>query len=531
MLWPVVACTLLWMSVGLFGHEPFKPDEAYTVGLVKSVVDSGDWVVPRLVGEPFMEKPPLFFDTAALFVKALPWLPLHEAARVAVLLFVGLGLLATGAAARSVYGEGRGRLAVLLTLATVGTVVRLHQLITDTALFAGMAIGLLGLVRVPAAPRRGGMLVGAGVAIAFLSKGLLGPGLLLCTAAALACIRPWRGRPMATAAVVALLVATPPIAAWLAALELQAPDQMRVWFWDNNIGRFAGLNALGPKQDPFFYLGTLSWYALPCWPLALWGLVGRRGDTGSRAGRDVLAPLLLLLIGLAVLSAASDGRELYALVLVPALALLATGGLLRLAPRVERRMAVLLATVLLLLCGVSLLIWAAAMFRPGFSARLPVVAAAPSMTPPSTPAMLAYAVVAALWLAILATQRRGGRGSLPLAGAAGLGLLWASIVLPWSGQLDALKGYRAPATALQAHLPGNSCVASRGLGEGERALLDYFIGLRTLREESNPAWRDCDALLVQSLSAEHLDPMPPWRLRWEGTRSGRDTSVLRLYVR
>lgn len=339
MLWPVVACALLWMSVGLFGHEPFKPDEAYTVGLVKSVVDSGDWVVPRLVGEPFMEKPPLFFDTAALFVKALPWLPLHEAARVAVLLFVGLGLLAIGAAARSVYGEGRGRLAVLLTLATVGAVVRLHQLITDTALFAGMAIGLLGLVRVPDAPWRGGMLVGAGVAIAFLSKGLLGPGLLLCTAAALACIRPWRGRPMATAAVVALLVATPPIAAWLAALELQAPDQMRVWFWDNNIGRFVGLNALGPKQDPFFYLGTLSWYALPCWPLALWGLVGRGGETGSRAGRDVLAPLLFLLIGLAVLSAASDGRELYALVLVPALALLATGGLLRLSPRVERRAA------------------------------------------------------------------------------------------------------------------------------------------------------------------------------------------------
>lgn len=96
MLWPVVACALPWMSVGLFGHEPFKPDEAYTVGLVKSVVDSGDWVEPRLVSEPFMEKPPLFFDTAALFVKALPWLPLHEAARVAVLLFVGLGCSRSG---------------------------------------------------------------------------------------------------------------------------------------------------------------------------------------------------------------------------------------------------------------------------------------------------------------------------------------------------------------------------------------------------------------------------------------------------
>ena len=48
---------------------------------------------------------------------------------------------------------------------------------------------------------------------------------------------------------------------------------------------------------------------------------------------------------------------------------------------------------------------------------------------------------------------------------------------------------------------------------------------------SDPAWRDCNALLVQSLSAGHLDPMSPWRLRWEGARTGRDTSVLRLYVR
>ena len=36
----------LWMGVGLFGREPYKPDEAYTVGLVKSMVDTGEWVVP-----------------------------------------------------------------------------------------------------------------------------------------------------------------------------------------------------------------------------------------------------------------------------------------------------------------------------------------------------------------------------------------------------------------------------------------------------------------------------------------------------
>ena len=147
--WMVVFCAVLWIVIGLFGREPYKPDEAYTVGLVKSVVDSGDWVVPRLAGEPFMEKPPLFFDVAALFAQAMPWLPLHEAARFAVVLFSAVGLLAIAACARAVHGRGSGRLAALLTLATLGTVVRMHQLITDIAQFAGVAIALLGLVHAP----------------------------------------------------------------------------------------------------------------------------------------------------------------------------------------------------------------------------------------------------------------------------------------------------------------------------------------------------------------------------------------------
>jgi len=80
----LLAFCLTWMVLGLIGHDPWKPDEAYTFGLVYHIVHSGDWVVPTLAGEPFIEKPPLFFVTAALFAKALGrWMPLHDAARLA----------------------------------------------------------------------------------------------------------------------------------------------------------------------------------------------------------------------------------------------------------------------------------------------------------------------------------------------------------------------------------------------------------------------------------------------------------------
>src|ERR1700688_2852132 len=85
------AFCLSWLVLGLIGHDPWKPDEAYTLGLVYHIVHSGDWVVPALAGEPFIEKPPLYFVTAALFAKAFSWLvPLHDGARLATAFYICL---------------------------------------------------------------------------------------------------------------------------------------------------------------------------------------------------------------------------------------------------------------------------------------------------------------------------------------------------------------------------------------------------------------------------------------------------------
>ena len=521
-------CAALWIVIGLFGHQPYKPDEAYTVGLVKSMVESGGWVVPRLVGEPFMEKPPLFYAVAALFAELLPELPLHEAARLAVVLFVAIGLFAIAACAREIHGKGSGRLAVLLALATVGTVVRLHQLITDVALFAGIAIGLLGLVLAPRRPQAGGFLLGAGLAVAFLSKGLLGPGMILCTALALLVLTPWPLSSFATTAALALSIAIPAAALWLAPLALRAPEQLHVWFYDNNIGRFLGLNSLGPKKDVFFYAGTLVWYALPCWPLAIWGWV--RGAGTGQAFRATPA-LVLFCIGVTVLSLASDGRELYALPLVPALSFAATGGLLALPIHVERWLALGLGGLMVVVAAALMGLWGAAMRTPGLTAALPPVASMPHMVAPTPMAMAFHAVVAFALAAMLTTLRRPFRGALPLAGAAGLALVWTSLMLPWGAYLDELKGYRSLALSVRDHLPGTGCVASVGFGEGERALLDYFVGLRTERIDALDSASGCQTLLVQAAAGKRPDVGLGWTLSWEGSRTGIDTSVLRLYIK
>ena len=39
-----------WILPGLIGHDPWKPDEAYSFGVVYEILRGGSWVVPTLAG-------------------------------------------------------------------------------------------------------------------------------------------------------------------------------------------------------------------------------------------------------------------------------------------------------------------------------------------------------------------------------------------------------------------------------------------------------------------------------------------------
>ena len=81
-LW-LIPLALVYLLPGVVGHDPWKQDEAYTFGLVLHILETGDWIVPTLAGQPFMEKPPFFYASAAILASMLaPWLPLHDGARL-----------------------------------------------------------------------------------------------------------------------------------------------------------------------------------------------------------------------------------------------------------------------------------------------------------------------------------------------------------------------------------------------------------------------------------------------------------------
>ena len=107
--------------------------------------------------------------------------------------------------------------------------------------------------------------------------------------------------------------------------------------------------------------------------------------------------------------------------------------------------------------------------------------------------------------------------------------MFATLWLPW---LDDAKSYRSVFVAMQPSLPvTRNCVASVNLGESERAMLDYFLGVQTLRREIHPD-AACDVLLVEGATqSPPASPGVAWQAAWQGARSGDTHEHFWLFVR
>lgn len=521
-----------WILPGLVGHDPWKPDEAYTFGLVHHIVKTGDWVVPDLAGEPFMEKPPLYFVTAAVTAKLFSrWLPLHDGARLATALYMALVFLFTGLAANELWGKGHGWVAAAILMGCPGLVINAHKLVTDVALLAGFAAALYGFSLARRRPVAGGIALGAGIGIGFLSKGLLAPGIATVTILLLLCFPEWRTKRFGLALAVAFLVGSPWIFIWPLALFHRSPRLFDEWLWINNFGRFFGHVRLGPPKTPGFYPVTLSYLSFPALPVAAWSLRKPLRSTGRVEGSARL-PLAAFLAMFAVLAVAAEARELYALPMLVPLSLLAAPAVFDL-PRPRAEVVERIGTaafgmaVFLLVDGWGAMVAGRPLVVSGTLHRLQ-----PGYVPSvrGWPEAAAAACLAAWLLALVRLPRFPGRSVLTWA--AGAATVWALAMTLWLPWLDAGMSYRPMIESIRRTLPEHPGeIASAGLGEPQRALLDYFADIRTERIERGATLEGKDFFLVQGTPRRTAEPGLGWREIWEGNRQGDRKELFRLFER
>ena len=328
-----------------------------------------DKAVPLLAGEAFCEKPPLAYWLAAVPIHLFG--PAAWSARLPNLLYALLTALAVGLLA----ARPLGRAAAMIAAAAIGTFLLAYQvsiwLATDAPLLAAVSIALLGTYRGFYAIQRNERLRGyltmhAALGVGFLCKSAIAwmvPVLAIGTL--IVWERRWR-ELLRWELYAGLILQAAMILSWIWFVYTgsDGPAHLKVFFWNNLVGRFTEVDAPSQLQyaaahrnTPGKYLLEMPLYLAP-WTLLVLAAARRawlrRGEP-EEADRALRFALAACLPPLVVLSLAATARNIYFAPALPGVALLLAWWAHQAAARPQRwDIGALRATSALLLVGALL---------------------------------------------------------------------------------------------------------------------------------------------------------------------------------
>lgn len=269
----VVALVSLYLLLYILplGFRPlFLPDETRYFEIPREMIASGDWVVPRLDGLRYFEKPVMGY-----WVNAMSMLAFGEnafAARLPSALSVGLSALAIFMLARRFAGGGTPALlaaTIFLTsiqVLALGTFCVLDNLLS--MLLTAAMVSFFFAFDARHTPRQIEWLVLAGMLCggAFLTKGFIAIAVPALTLGAFAL---WDGRLrwLLTCAWIPLGAATLVALPWSLLIHFREGEFWHYFFWVEHVQRFLSPGDGQHPQAFWFFIpvmvaGTLPWSAL-----------------------------------------------------------------------------------------------------------------------------------------------------------------------------------------------------------------------------------------------------------------------------
>jgi 4-amino-4-deoxy-L-arabinose transferase-like glycosyltransferase len=270
-------------AIGLVG-----PDEPRYVWIARAMAETGDWVTPRLYGQPWFEKPILYYWAAA--IGFLLNLSAEWAARLPSACAALAATLAIAWLARKHYGGGASSLASPMLLAplifaTSVAAIGFSRAATPDMLFsASIALAMAsaanvfrqaGALRAAETEPRGEredasslVLFGVFLGTAVLAKG---PAAIVVAGGAIGlwalATKQWRAAVRVTHpfAIAAFCVVALP---WYVLCAIRNADFLRVFLWQHNFERY--VTPIFEHRQPFWYFGPIVVLALLPWTALLW---------------------------------------------------------------------------------------------------------------------------------------------------------------------------------------------------------------------------------------------------------------------
>ncbi|MBK7355759.1 glycosyltransferase family 39 protein [Propionivibrio sp.] len=525
--WVLALLLVTYIFIGLIGHDPWKHDDAVSIGIAFDTVNNGNWLVPHLAGNPYPDAP-LYYWTSAVTARLFSWLlPVHDAARLASGIFTLLALEFILLASRELHGRDHAAAAPLILAGSIGFLFHAHEAQPMLAALTAHTAAYCALCLLPRRPALATLTLGVAIAIGFLANGLL-PVLTLLPVTVYTL---WQSESriasalrLALAIVLALVIS----ALWLFPLWMISPQNFKAFFY----GEWSPLTQrVPPLSNTLRYLNLLLWYAWPALPLAAWALWSKRRVLRSKA---LALPIFSFVMVLLILGLNVETRSSAALLLLPPLVLLAVPGVATLRRGAANAFDWFGMMTFTFLSAVAWIVWSAMVFgwperlarqtvqlEPGFVGHFGLFSFAVS------------ACVTVIWVWLIVTSPRS-----PMRGImhwmAGLTLFWLLIAMLWMPWIDYGKSYRPLSASLARSLPaGFDCIVNANLPDSILASLDYFDGIRTLPPKNAEAAK-CHWLLAQGETRNPAKISPGvWRQVWEGKRPGdrHESDKFHLYRR
>ena len=343
------------------------PDEPRYAWIARDMVETGDWVTPRLYGKPWFEKPPLFYWGAALCFKLFG--VSEAAARLPSAISALLATLALAWLALRLYGAETARWLLLLLPTTVGMIGFSHAAATDMPFSAMLTIAMVcaavvvGLMRnentpiLPRTPWLALFLFGFFLGLAVLAKG---PAAIILSGGAVffwaLFTQRWRDafRLFHPAAIASFCLTALP---WYILCTRRNPDFFRIFIVEHNFKRY--LTPEFQHIQPFwFYVPVLLVASLPWIAIFLWSLVKGTAKLWRTRSPSASASLLLCWAGFCLLFFSLSKSKLpgYVLPALPPIVLIFTRDLVKRSCSAASRIrwiGVLTGATILLLAGIG----------------------------------------------------------------------------------------------------------------------------------------------------------------------------------
>ena len=264
---------------GLTAFGLVGPDEPRYASIARSMATGGDWVTPRLHGEPWFEKPILYYWVAALGYRVFGDSEL--AARLPSLLGALTTMFAVGWIAWRFYDPTTAALFALVFPSSIAILVFARAATPDMLFTGTLALALAAatpLILLNPGRRVSAYQVAFGTALglAVLAKGpagivLAGGSSVIGALLTKRGTHVWRlAGPWALASFA--VIALP----WYALCALRNPDFIQVFFVSHNVQRF--LTPVFQHTQPFWYFGPVLLLGLAPWTAAIVATV-REGTT------------------------------------------------------------------------------------------------------------------------------------------------------------------------------------------------------------------------------------------------------------